>query len=133
MNYITAKELVIKMDSLLVDVNRILAQYTKDVNQDVNDALKAGAKEAVKALKYTSPAKSGDYAKGWAVKQQKGNYVVYNKKKPGLTHLLENGHDVVVNGQKYGHVNAKPHIKEVEEWTSDYIEKQLKEKLNNEH
>lgn len=121
------------MDSLLVDVNRILAQYTKDVNKDVDDSLKAGAKEAVKALKYTSPAKSGDYAKGWAVKQEKGNYTVYNKRKPGLTHLLENGHDVVVNGQVVGHAKAYPHIKEVEEWTGDFIEKQLTEKLNNEH
>ena len=116
------------MDSLLRQVNSVLAQYTSDVNQTVDDVMKSGANEAKRALTSLSPARSGKYAKSWAVKKDKGQYIVYNKK-PGLTHLLENGHDVVVNGRKVGRAPAQPHIQPVEEMISEKIVKELEAKL----
>ena len=41
-------------------------------------------------------------------------YVVYSDM-PGLTHLLEHGHDIIKNGVKVGRTKAQPHIKPVEE------------------
>ena len=106
------------MDSLTSQINSVLAQYTSDVNQTVDDVMKSGANEAKRALTSLSPARSGKYAKSWAVKKNKG-----------LTHLLENGHDVVVNGRKVGRAPAQPHIKPVEEMISEKIVKELEAKL----
>ena len=119
------------MDSLTAQVNSILAQYTSNVNQTLTDVLNSTSKEAVKQLKATSPVASdggGRYAKSWAVKKVKGTYTIYNKK-PGLTHLLENGHDVVVNGKKVGRAPAQPHIKQVDEWLSQEIIQRLESSL----
>lgn len=118
------------MDSLLVDMNRILGMYTNNVNMTVQSVIDTTARDAANKLKATSPHASGDYAKNWAVKKQNGYAVVYNKAPTyRLTHLLENGHDVVRNGEKVGHAPAQPHIKPVEEWVQDEIEKRLSEAL----
>ena len=116
------------MDSLTAQINNVLAQYTSDVNKTVDEVMQNNAKEAQKALMWNSPARSGRYAKSWAVKKEKGRYIVYNKK-PGLTHLLENGHDIIRDGRKIGHAPAQPHIKPVEEMITDKIVKELEEKL----
>lgn len=116
------------MDSLTAQINNVLAQYTSDVNMTVDEVMKNNANEAKKALTWNSPARTGKYAKSWAVKKEKGRYIVYNKK-PGLTHLLENGHDIIRDGRKIGHAPAQPHIKPVEEMIKDKIVKELEEKL----
>lgn len=116
------------MDSLTAQINNVLAQYTSDVNKTVDEVMQNNAKEAKKALTYNSPARTGKYAKSWAVKKEKGRYIVYNKK-PGLTHLLENGHDIIRDGRKIGHAPAQPHIKPVEEMITDKIVKEIEAKL----
>jgi hypothetical protein len=61
-----------------------------------------------KDLRETSPKDTGEYAKGWAYRQEApGSYRVYNKKKPQLTHLLEHGHAKRGGGR----VEGRPHIK----------------------
>lgn len=123
------------MDRSLVEINRILAQYTNDVNKDVDAVMKEGAQNASKTLQRESPADEGDYAKSWSWKQEKktGNYVVYNKDHYRLTHLLENGHDIVAWGKKVGHVKAHPHIKKVEDLTRQWVTSELEDRLSNEH
>lgn len=116
------------MDSLTAQINNILAQYTSDVNVTVDEVMKSGAQQAKKALQQLSPADTGRYAKSWAVKKEKGRYIVYNKK-PGLTHLLENGHDIIRNERKVGRVQGRPHIKPVEEMINENIIKELESKL----
>ena len=118
------------MDSLTAQINAVLAQYTKNVNETVDSILNSTSKEAVIKLKETSPQAEGGgkYAKSWAVKKKKGTYTIYNKQ-PGLTHLLENGHDVVVNGRKVGRAPAQPHIKEVDDWLSEEIVQRMESSL----
>lgn len=118
------------MDKLTVQVNSILAQYTKDINETMLDVLNTTSKEGVKKLKATSPKApgGGKYAKSWAVKKVNGTFTIYNKQ-PGLTHLLENGHDVVVNGKKVGRAPAHPHIKEVDEWLEETLMQRLENSL----
>ena len=118
-----------EMDSLAAQINSVLAQYTSNVDKTLDEVMSKNAKEAKQALTYNSPAtKRGKYSKSWAVKKNKGQYIVYNKK-PGLTHLLENGHDIIRDGRKIGHAPAQPHIKPVEEKITDEIVKELEEKL----
>lgn len=116
------------MESLQVQINRILAQYTSNVDKTVDEVLSAEAKEAKKALTWSSPANSGKYAKSWAIKKNKGNYIVYNKR-PGLTHLLENGHDIIVDGKKRGEAPPHVHIKPVEEMIQEQVVKELEARL----
>lgn len=111
----------------LTDLNQFLNDYVTSVDKNVDLAAQDTAKEAVKALKWTSPADSGSYAKGWTYKKVNGRYIVYNKTDYQLTHLLEYGHDVVAYGKKVGHVAAKPHIKDVEDSLEGYMIKKLEE------
>lgn len=118
------------MDSLLVQVNTVLAQYTNNVNETVDKTIKTTAQEGVAKLKSTSPkSKTGKYAKSWAVKKQNGSYTIYNKQ-PGLTHLLENGHDVIRNGQKVGEAKPHKHIKPVDDWIGEEIMTRLEKNLS---
>lgn len=116
------------MDSLTAQINQALAKYTSDINVTVDEVMKNGANQAKRALMQTSPADTGKYAKSWAVKKEKGRYIVYNKK-PGLTHLLENGHDIIRDGKKVGRVQGRPHIKPVEEMISENIMNDLESRL----
>jgi hypothetical protein len=107
------------MDDLQKEVMAVLNQLPDRVSDSLDKTAEATAKEAVKKLKETSPkGHSGRYAKGWAVKRtKKGEVYVYNKTDYQLTHLLENGHDIISkSGAKVGEAKAQPHIKPVEEW-----------------
>lgn len=120
------------MDSLLVNINKVLAQYTSDVNMTIQSVVDTTARDAAQKLRATSPRApgGGDYAKSWAVKKERGRAVVYSRAPHyRLTHLLENGHDVVRNGKKVGHAEAQIHIKPVEEWTKEEFQKRLEEAL----
>lgn len=121
------------MDSLLVEMNKILQNYTTNVNETMKSVINVTAKDGADQLKVTSPRAphGGEYAKNWAVKRDRyGHATIYNKAPTyRLTHLLENGHDVVVNGQKVGEAPAHPHIKQVEEWVQEELIQRLSEAL----
>lgn len=117
------------MDSLTAQINAILGQYTSNVNSTVDQVMKSAANEARRELTALSPANTGKYAKSWAVKRRNATYTVYNKQ-PGLTHLLENGHDVIVNGKKVGRAPAYPHIASIEEAIEEKILSELRNKLS---
>ena len=58
---------------------------------------------------------------------------VYNKDKPGLAHLLENGHVLRRGGRTLAHspVQPKPHIKPVEEEVGRELEKWIVQAIEN--
>ena len=121
------------MDSLLVDINKVLAQYTSDVNMVIQSTIDTTAREAAQKLRAESARThgNGEYAKNWAVKKERGRAVVYNRAPTyRLTHLLENGHDIIRNGKKVGEYRpAEKHIKPVEEWVQNELPKRLEEAL----
>lgn len=90
------------------------------------------AKSTVKDLKNTSPKRTGDYAKTWAIKKQNmfnGDVylIVHNTKHYQLTHLLENGH-VIKNGRgTYGRVRAIKHIKPAEDRAEQMLLNELEQ------
>lgn len=93
----------------------ILDEAEKTVEKKSENIYHQAALEAEHVLHAKSPIKSGEYAAGWAVRPwQEGStkgYMVYNRDRYMLTHLLEKGH-AKVNG---GRVRAIPHIRPVEE------------------
>lgn len=120
------------MDSLTVQLNRIINEYNEHVQDVADNAVKDISKEAVQRLRNSSPKKTGDYAQGWAVKHVRGrqlSVVVYNRKAPGLTHLLENGHRIVNAKGEWGRVNGIKHIKPVEEWAYNELQVQIEREL----
>ena len=96
---------------------------------------KAAGKKAVKALKNTSPSKTGEYAKNWKVKTTKtrtgASTVIYQGKKPGLPHLLEYGHPIVSGGRTVGQAKAFPHIAAAQADAIKAYEDELTKRLEN--
>ena len=109
-------------ESIAVQMEKILNEYSQEVKDATESAMDITAKEAVAKLKATSPrAKRGKhpgrYAKGWRVKKDgKMTCVVHNATDYQLTHLLENGHEIKNQFGTYGRTRAIKHIKPVEEW-----------------
>ena len=113
-------------------MGKILAKYGDDATEAARRLVKRAGNEARDKLKQTSPKDTGKYAEGWTT----GKYTwtalgaeitVYNAKKPGLAHLLENGH-AKRNG---GRVPAKVHIKPVEEEVGRELEKNIRQAIEN--
>lgn len=126
----------IKIDGLGAEIAGIMEAYAADTAEGMKEAARAVAKEAVKELKQTSPeghgSKKGHYKDGWTSKVESENagaieIAVYNRKKPGLTHLLEKGHAKRGGGRR---VDGIPHIAPVEKQTIEEYEKRLKERLS---
>lgn len=125
----------IKIDALAGEVMKLMEEYAADISADMKTEAKTVAKEAVKELKQTSPegrgSKKGHYKDGWTskVESERAENIgirIYNRKKPGLTHLLEKGHAKRGGGR----VEGIPHISTAEENAAVNYEKRLKERLS---
>lgn len=114
---------------LEIQLRTLLDSYDTEVQKVVDDTAKQIVKEGVNKLKSSSPKKTGEYAGGWKSKKEGNGYVIFNGKRPGLTHLLENGH---VTRNQYGtwrRTPAHPHIKAVETWVNDEFTNQVEKKI----
>ena len=91
------------------------------------DEVEQVAKDTAKKLKQTSPKESGEYAKNWAVRNDRRSKttIVYNKAPTyRLTHLLEKGHVIRNQYGEWGRTNAEPHIAPAEqEAVADLVKK----------
>ena len=94
-------------------VSQILEEYGEAADKLVQQAAPKVAKSARAALASASPSRTGRYAGGWNVHTETRAHgikvTVHNKTKPGLTHLLENGHA----NRDGGRTAARPHIEAV--------------------
>lgn len=112
-------------------VNKVLREYGEDCREVVEDTAKEVAENAKKRLRAESPKspKGGNYAKGWQVQEEASRlgktYIIHNKK-PGLPHLLENGH-ATRNGT--GWVNGITHIAPVEQDAVEEFQEKLADRL----
>ena len=107
----------ISIAKLQKSITEYLEDYEEDIFNGVKEVTNSLTKKAIKDLKESSPKNTGSYAKGWTKQVDRVNnnerYTVkiHNKTDYQLTHLLEFGH-ARKNG---GWVEARPHIREVEE------------------
>ncbi len=101
-----------------VQLQTIFDEYSLEVERAAVAAAKESAELTARTLKNTSPVQrgkgGGKYKNGWKVKRlEKGtliSYVVYNGRRPELTHLLENGHLARNQYGSWGRVRAIKHI-----------------------
>lgn len=104
---------VIKVEELAEAIIEFSGEIAEEVGENLNTELKKIAKETADSLKNDSniPQRTKDeesYKRLFYVKKTELGYVVANKKYQ-LTHLLENGHDIVRNGETVGRARAFPH------------------------
>lgn len=112
----------VKAQNLSRVLEKDLDEYSMDISEYVKTEATTCAKQALSELRLVSPrektqSKRGyHYADGWAISTKsstKDGYYskkIWNPKDYRLTHLLEFGH-ASRNGS---HVNAQPHIRDVE-------------------
>lgn len=122
----------IKIGQLDMKLQSIFSTFEHHVNTAVDTAADKVANEAVKKLKKTSPnnkrTKGKKYKNGWKHKKTSEGVTVYNEQYQ-LTHLLENGHDIVINGEVRGHAAAHEHIAPVEAWAQDEFPEEFKRQV----
>lgn len=98
--------------------------FSKEVTEQLKKDSEIIAKETTKEIQSGSPMRTRKYKRGWSVKKIFENpngirFVVYNKTKPQLTHLLEKPHASKNGGQ----VRAIPHIRKPEQEAIKKLEK----------
>ena len=117
--------------SVEMQLFEVLTEYTEELDAKAGRAFKEVAKETADDLRATSPVgpHTEHYKDGWTFKATgKGlntKVVVYNKTKPTLTHLLENGHEVY----PHGHADAHPHIAPAQQKATEELINKLRAEL----
>lgn len=104
------------VDDLAGAVAEAFAEYSEEVIENTKKEVRNVAKQTVAELRDSSPKKTGEYAKGWKSKVQHESrsdirIIVYNAKKPQLTHLLENGYAL----RSGGRFSGIPHLRIAEQ------------------
>lgn len=99
-------------EPITAQMEKLLREYSNDIQDVLEDTEKEVAKETVKRLKAASPvnkenykgAKPGTYRRGWRVSVDIDEVVVHNTTGWQLTHILNNGHAVV---NRYGDTGSR--------------------------
>lgn len=121
----------INIDSIAAEISLAVQEYTQDVTKGIEQEVDETSKALTKEIRNNSPRQSGEYAKGWKRKKTSHDgtvvYVTYNKAKPWLAHLLENGHAKRGGGR----VAGKPHIRPAYDRMIPEMERRIKAIIQN--
>lgn len=126
------------IDQLNKAIMDMLTEYGNDVTGNMEKIVETMGKKGKQALRKESrralKTDTGEYAKGWQVKIEKGRLkttaTIYNDH-PALPHLLEYGHEVKnkKNGPVTGQAAPHPHIEPVEKELVETFEREVLKKL----
>ena len=121
----------ITVDQLSDEIMDALEEYKEMTDEVVQTTVDIVSKETKKIVQAGSPVQTGGYQKGWSVKKTSAKagqviITVYNRKKPGLTHLLEKGHAKRGGGR----VAGQPHIAPAEQYAVSELENKIKRGLS---
>lgn len=125
--------MAISIDQLAAEITSAVQEYTEDVTLGIEKEIDSTSKEMVTKVKASSAFKdiTGDYRKGWTRKKVveggEVTYIIYNKNKPSITHLLEKGHAKRGGGR----VSAKPHIRPTYDKLIPQMEKNIEKIIRN--
>lgn len=121
----------VTIDSFASEVNKILQEYSDDVENNLKVIAGQVAKKGAAAVRNSAKGSvggTGKYARSWTSEVEpsrlKVEATIYNKK-PGLPHLLEHGHALRSGGRAAPHI----HIAPVEEEVISEFERQVMSKL----
>lgn len=122
----------VTLDTFSTELKKILDEYADEVTENVQEVTKKVARKGAQAVKNESlnifkdvHLKKGRYGSGWTTTVETGRFsaqgIIYNKKYPGLPHLLEHGHAMRGGGR----VPGKAHIAPVEKKIVEMYEKEI--------
>lgn len=116
----------VSITNLAAEIALAVEQYTEEVAAQIEAEVEATAKKVLADVKANSPIDTGAYKKGWRIKKKSGTgwtkYVVYQKTKPQIAHLLEFGHAKVGGGR----VAARPHIRKTYDAHAPAMQRRIK-------
>lgn len=128
-----ASGVTVSIDGFQSAFEGIVEEFEKEEEEKIKKAVSAGGRAARDQLRGVSvPGATGRYAAGWRSKSENASYGgyyvrVYNGPLYMLTHLLENGHEMWVNGRYMGRrVPAYPHIGQAADVGADKMTEVLK-------
>lgn len=114
-----------KQQSFEVTLNKTLSDYSEEATEILFKAMSKAGKKAKKDVVQNSKKDTGDYKSGWTVRtkrmKQSAEIVIYNKTRPRLTHLLENGHVIRNKYGTYGRTNGDHVIAKAQEEAEAYL------------
>jgi len=117
----------VKIDNLAAEITLAVKEYTEEVSEAIAKELETTSKAVLKEVRDNSPVRTGEYKKGWTCKKETDGgqvrYVIHNKNKPWLAHLLEFGHAKRGGGR----VRAIPHLQPAYDNHVPEMEKRIKE------
>lgn len=121
----------VRVDRLADEIANTIRTYTEDVTKGIEKELDQQSKELVKAISAGSPKDTGEYKSGWTRKKLTSGgeirYIIYNRKKGSIAHLLEFGHAKVGGGR----VSGKPHIRPPYDQEIPGMERRIKAIIQN--
>lgn len=107
------------------DVSKILEEYGKEARLVLEETVPEAATTCVKMIRSNSRKRTGRYAKGWAKKKQYSrmgdSYVVYNKDRYRVAHLLENPHTIRNQSGSYGRTEGDGVIREAADYAENWL------------
>lgn len=111
-------------------INDILKEYGDEAKEAVEQACRDTARQTAKELQSAGTFQGGkEYRKGWTSKVELtrtgATAIVYNKAKPGLSHLLEFGHALRNGGRSTAFNFIAPIDETVGDKLLDNIDKRL--------
>ena len=117
----------VSANNLSVVLEKMLGEYTESVRHGIKKDIRDVAAQCRDEIKTKSPVDTGRYRAGWSIRTAFESLddirmEVYNRSKPELTHLLENGH-AKVNG---GRVAGRPHIRPAEQHAVKELDSRVK-------
>lgn len=122
------------MNDFSEDLAKILDDYSDKTAKAIEHAEKTAASTTVRELKARAPRDKGrtGYERSFASKKEgfgrDSSYTVYSRK-PGLTHLLENGHMIRNQYGTYGRTNGQDHWATAERIGNEKFEQEIRSKL----
>lgn len=130
-----------KNAGVYVALDRLLDEANQEYNEILFKSMSAAMKKCKKDVQAASPG-GGEYRRGWAIRTKRLRYgfqgVIYNKTKPGLTHLLEKSHEIRNQYGGYDRTNpavgygGKVHIAPARDAANDYLIAELMSRFENE-
>ena len=102
----------VTIDNLSAEIALAVKEYTEDVSEAIEAELGATSKAVLNDVKSNSPVDTGAYRNGWRRKKEtygsgKVRYVIHQKTRSQIAHLLEFGHAKASGGR----VEGRPHIR----------------------
>lgn len=121
----------VSIDDLATEITAAVREYTEDVTEAIEQEVDETSKQLVKDIRNDSPRKTGEYSKGWTRKKVSSGghiaYVIYNRKKGSIAHLLEFGHAKRGGGR----VPGRPHIRPNYDRTEPEMMRRIKAVIRN--